>query len=288
MTKHQIKKIDSGIRLDNYLLKKHEKMSRSYIKKLIDGKKIHVNGIMSVKSGYKVREGDQVIIDINMDQLVHPKFITLPILYEDNDCIVIDKPEGVLTHSKGEINDEPTVATFIANKLDGLSGNRGGIVHRLDRATSGVIICAKNEKTLKLLQKQFSERKVSKKYIAVAKSGISPKQAVIDIPIGRSTSNPKLFEATSSGKSAQTEYKVIDEGSDYCLVELKPRTGRTHQLRIHLKYLGYPILGDEFYGGKPDKRLFLHAVSLEIKLPNGEKKNYKSNLPKEFHEKIKE
>ncbi len=278
---------DAGKRLDSFLTATIDELNRSSVDKLIDNSSVKVNRKTQTKAGYKLKVDDQIEINIDIKEVITPQKVDLPVIYEDENCIVIDKPEGILTHSKGEANNEPTVATFIANKLSGLSGNRGGIVHRLDRATSGVIICAKNEETLKFLQKQFSERKVTKKYIEITKSGISPKQAVIDIPIGRSTSNPKLFETTASGKPAQTEYNVLNENSEHCLVELKPRTGRTHQLRVHLKYLGFPILGDDFYGGRPSKRLFLHAVSLELRLPGGEKKRFESKLPTEFSEIMK-
>jgi 23S rRNA pseudouridine1911/1915/1917 synthase len=257
-------------------------LNRSTIQKLIQGGDITVNSA-TVKTGYKLRLGD--ILEINYAPTTQESIATieLPILYEDDDCIVINKPVGLLTHSKGAFNPEPTIATFIASKLTGLVGDRAGIVHRLDRATSGVIICAKNPEALSWLQKQFAQRRTKKTYYAAIEGQLEPKQAIIDMPIERNPKSPKRFRVGRAGKSAQTAYKVIKTNGAYSLVELKPVTGRTHQIRVHLKQLGHPIVGDVLYDGKEYERLMLHAASLELTLPNRERKVFSARVPSEFN-----
>jgi 23S rRNA pseudouridine1911/1915/1917 synthase len=218
-----------------------------------------------------------------------PEEIDLPILYQDKNVIVIDKPAGVLTHSKGSMSTEGTVASFISPLINSyeLLGNRAGIVHRLDRATSGVIITAKNAETMKYLQKQFSQRKTKKTYFAIVEGWPEPESALIDAPIERNPKKPQSFRVGSSGKTAQTEYKTIKKieknGQKYALLELKPVTGRTHQLRVHLTYTKHPIVGDSVYAKAGDK-MYLHAYSLEITLPGGERKVFEATLPKIFKE----
>jgi RluA family pseudouridine synthase len=185
-------------------------------------------------------------------------------------------------HSKGAFNPEATVATFLQKYITDMEGERAGIVHRLDRATSGVIICAKTQDALSWLQKQFSQRKVKKTYMAIAMGGFQQKHAIIDMPIERNPKKPQTFRTGVNGKPAITEYEVVDSNKDMNLIKLSPQTGRTHQLRVHLSQLGHPILGDKFYGGPPAKRLFLHAQQLEITLPSRERKVFSSPLPQIF------
>ncbi len=274
----------AGTRLDAAVAKKYQDLSRGAVQKLCDQNLVKVNDQIC-KPSDKLQIGDKVAVDYSKSK---PGPIKLPVIFEDKDCLVIDKPPGVLTHSKGQFNPEPTVATFISDYLEGLSGDRAGIVHRLDRATSGLIICAKNEPALKWLQKQFSQRKTKKIYYAIV-SGI-PKlsEALIDMPIERNPKHPQTFRTGPQGKTAQTNYKTIKQftyqSNPYSLVELRPFTGRTHQLRVHLAKIGHPILGDILYGGENFKRMMLHANELEITLPSRERKIFKSNLPKEFQQ----
>lgn len=256
-------------------------LSRSSVQKLIEQGKILVNSNQE-KTGYKLKTGDVVSIDFDEQELQHIPKIELPIIYEDNDCIVIDKPVGVLSHSKGAFNPEPTVASFIANNLSNLSGDRAGIVHRLDRATSGIMICAKNPQSQAWLQKQFANRKVKKTYQAVIKTGLKPSSALIDMPIERNPKIPKQYRVGTNGKTAKTNYQIIKDNEIYCLLKLEPETGRTHQLRVHLNQLGFPIVGDQLYGGMDYDRMLLHATELEIIMPNKSKMVFKSTLPSEF------
>ena len=267
-------------RLDAYLSEHIPQVSRSFLQNLIDKGTIKVNGAMQ-KTGYKLRANDTIEIDYDFTVLEQEK-IDLPILYEDEDCIVVNKPLGVLSHSKGAFNPEGTVGSFIRPKLKDLEGDRAGIVHRLDRATSGVIIAAKDATALSWLQKQFSQRKVKKTYYAVIKGAPKLKKAVIEVAIERNPRDPKTFRPGSRGKPATTEYEVIEEGPTYSLVKLMPKTGRTHQLRVHLKYLGHPIVGDTIYDGESAERLFLHAQQLEITLPNRTRSTFEAPLPPEF------
>lgn len=275
-----------GERLDKAVSSLFPEYSRSAIEKLIESEDIQVNNI-ATKTKYKLREGDEVTLNFGeLDREVDE--IELPIVYEDENVVVINKPVGILSHSKGVFNKEGTVATWLKQHTGGAgdfwSTNRAGIVHRLDRATSGIMICAKNEATFSHLGKQFSERNVKKTYLAVV-SGTMPEDAgKIDIPIERNPKKPATFRAGINGKTAQTDFNVVKTNSTHSLVELSPKTGRTHQLRVHLAYLKRPIVGDEFYNGEKAERLMLHAAKLEITLPGGIRIVFESPLPKVFNQ----
>lgn len=273
--------VEESSRIDG-VIAKHLKASRSFVKVLLDQGKVNVNEATIYKPSFKVHHGD--VVYLNFEPLIDLDIpeINLEILYEDDDCLVVVKPEGVLTHSKGVFNPEATVSTFIRTRTTGMNDNRGGIVHRLDRVTSGLLICAKNEKALTWLQKQFSERKVKKTYIAVVEGTMDPLKALIDLPIERNPKKPQTFRVGANGKAAKTTYEVVGSNDTYSLLQLTPETGRTHQLRVHLAYLGHPILGDLFYGGTPANRVYLHAYELEITLPNKTRKTFVCPIPKQF------
>jgi 23S rRNA pseudouridine1911/1915/1917 synthase len=279
--------ISRAPRLDIKVVEMVPQLSRAYVLKLIDDGKVTVDGVVATKGGQKVRGHEEIIVDYDAELLAQIPDITLPILYEDDDCLVINKPAGVLTHSKGVFNPEASVSSFVTSHIVGdseVSGNRAGIVHRLDRATSGVIICAKDAKSLIWLQKQFSLRKVQKTYHAIVTGQMDPPEAVIDMPIERNPKKPQMFRVGAGGKSAVTSYKVLRSTDKYSLLELKPQTGRTHQLRVHLLYQKHPIVGDTFYDGEPAERLYLHASALEITLPNRTHHVFTAPLPKVFTE----
>lgn len=257
-------------------------LSRAYIHKLFENGRITVND-QEAKAGYRLREGDSLHIDFDVDELETTEEIELPILYEDKDVLVIDKPAGVISHARGRFWNEPSVASFIRQKTS-QEGERAGIVHRLDRVTSGVMICAKNSEALAFLQKQFSDRKVRKTYIAIVKGHMKDREAIIDMPIGRNPHKPQTFHATEIGKPARTKYKVIRSLEGHDVVELEPETGRTHQIRVHLLEVGHSIVGDHLYGGEKASRLYLHANTLTLKLPNSQKTIFTSPLPEEFAE----
>lgn len=274
--------ISRAERLDIYVIKQYPNFSRSFAVRLIEEGKVIVNGEPQLKAGYKLRKDDQILVNyVEAEQEPIPE-IELEVLYEDEDCVVINKPVGLLTHSKGLFNPEPTVSTWLRSRMSAMSGDRAGIVHRLDRATSGVMICAKKPEALGQLQKQFSLRKVKKSYIAVIEGEMAEPEAIIDMPIERNPKKPQTFRVGSNGKSAVTAYKTIKTGNGLSMLELKPTTGRTHQLRVHLENLGHPIYGDTFYAGKAADRLYLHAKSLEITLPNRQRKTFTVPTPEEF------
>jgi len=278
----QINSEDAGLRLDQFAARQLPMLSRAYVQKLCDEELILINGHPG-KPGYKLREGDNVTITYDVSSAGKVDDIDLPILYQDDDVIVINKPAGVLTHALGKHGSEASVASFLRGKVSGLTGDRAGIVHRLDRATSGVIVGAKSQAALSWLQKQFAQRKVKKTYVAIVKGHLKQPEAIIDMPIERNPKAPAMFRVGSNGKSATTHYKVLEANEHYSLVELRPTTGRTHQLRVHLAHIGHPIVGDPLYGGgKYGDRLYLHALSLEITLPNRKRQVFVAPLPDEF------
>lgn len=275
------------MRLDQKIVELHPRVTRSFVTKLIVDGKVTVNDEVITKAGYKLKGADKIAVDYDVEASKIIPEIELPVLYEDDDCVVIDKPLGLLTHSKGAFNPEATVATWLAGKITDIEpSERAGIVHRLDRATSGVMICAKTSEALSWLQKQFAQRRTKKTYYAVIKGVLKPEAAIIDMAIERNPKKPQTFRVGSNGKPAQTTYKTLESNGAYSLVELKPITGRTHQLRVHLAHQGHPIVGDVFYNGEPADRLYLHAHELELTLPNRERKVFTSPVPKVFIEKV--
>lgn len=282
------------MRLDVYAAEYWPEHSRSTWQKYIEKGLVKVNGKIIYSTKYLLDEDDVVTIDA----LPKPQSATqiLPVLYEDNNVIVIDKPVGVLTHAKGAVADEFTVADFIKSRTHSndeafMNSNRTGIVHRLDRATSGILIAAKNPETQTLLQKQFANRKAHKTYQAIVEKAPKLPIAKIDLPIGRNPKKPSSFRIDAKGKPAITNYettKILKSGA--ALLELKPVTGRTHQLRVHLAHIGSPILGDSLYGsGKVGQRMFLHAKSLEITIPGKDGNRrviFEAPLPNDFKTKL--
>ena len=272
-------------RLDIVLAKQYPEYSRSLIQKLIKEGRVKVNGFCLKKPSIDVFESAEIKLDLTNLHKEKSK-IDVDVIYEDENLVVVNKPSGILTHSKGAYNPETALADWLKLRKNydfAEDNDRGGIVHRLDRATSGVIICAKNSKTLGYLQKQFSSRETKKTYVAIIEGHLKNDEALIDIPIGRNPKDPKMFRPDPNGKSAQTFYKVLASNNKYSMLELKPVTGRTHQLRVHLKHLGHPIVGDDFYGGKKASRLMLHAQSLEINIPDNINKTFSAILPEEFN-----
>lgn len=273
-------------RLDQLLAEQFPHLSRSTWQKHIKAGHVSVNGTVMMSSKHDVTESDQITTSIpDATDFSHHE---LPIIYMDVNVIVVNKPIGMLTHSKGALNDEFTVADFFRRYTTwGLETNRPGIVHRLDRDTSGLIIGARNAETAQLLQKQFADRKTKKTYIAVIDGHLKQSAAKIDLPIGRNPSVPSTFRVDAKGKSAVTDYLVIDVTPTKSLVELRPMTGRTHQLRVHMAYLNTPIHGDRVYGKAAD-RLYLHAFRLEVTIPKGDRRVFEAPVPPAFTEDFSE
>ncbi len=272
-------------RLDHYLAEQYADISRAFLQKLCNTEQVLVNG-KPEKSGYKLKLTDKVTVLYDMAGIEKIADIDLPVIYQDDDILVISKPAGVISHARGKYWNEPSVASFIRQTTN-QTGDRVGIVHRLDRATSGVMICAKTQDAMVFLQTQFAERKVKKIYQAVVVGHIEPKQAIIDMPIERNPKAPSTFRVGPNGKVAQTAYKVTDSSENYDLIQLEPKTGRTHQLRVHMANQGHPIVGDTLYNGEPAERLLLHAGELTIELPSGKLMTFSVPIPSEFEEYLK-
>lgn len=256
------------IRLDMALLEQYPYYSRATIQKFIKSGRATVNKETVLKPNYIIEENDELYLEEpERKQGEKP-----PVIYEDENVIVFDKPAGMLSIKKGEYTEEPAVEDF------------GEIVHRLDRDTSGVVIVAKSAEVKGFLQKQFQERKTHKTYYAVVCGHPKEQHAIISIPLARNLKRPTTFMPDKDGREAITEYKVIDQNDKLSLVELKPKTGRTHQLRIHMAQINTPILGDKVYNPKSPKaeRMFLHAAALEITIPGGKRMTFTAPVPEEF------
>ena len=255
-------------------------VSRSLWQKYIKAGHISVNQRVVTTPKFEVDETDEIAVKLPEQEQASAK---LPILYEDDDVIVVNKPSGLLTHAKGGLSTEPTVAEIIRPKTSFASGtDRPGIVHRLDRDTSGVLIIAKTTEAAAHLQRQFAQRTAKKTYLAMTNGVPKLAAAKIDMPIGRNPAAPSTFRVDPNGKPAQTDYQVLAVADTKALIELKPTTGRTHQLRVHMAHLNTPILGDRVYGKPNTSRLMLHAHQLEITLPSGERRTFEAAIPEEF------
>jgi 23S rRNA pseudouridine1911/1915/1917 synthase len=279
---------DEGKRLDLFLSSKLSEFTRSKIQKLIKEKKVSVSGRFE-KSGYKVKKGEriEVIIPEKVESGIIPENIPIRILYEDEDIVVIDKPSGMVVHPGAGVERGTIVNALLFHRPEIAnvgSEKRPGIVHRLDKETSGVMVVAKNDFSYHFLQKEFKDRRVKKEYIAVVKCNLKVKKGVIELPIGRDKRDrTKISIRTKKPKEAYTEYEVIREINDLKILSVKPATGRTHQIRVHLKAIGCPILGDKKYGGHPHKRLALHSYSLAFIHPStGKEIKFVSPLPSDF------
>lgn len=291
-----VNEVNEKIRLDAYISKQMQDLSRSMIQKLLEGNKINVNG-KSEKPAYKVQNGD--IIEINIEEPKEVKIeaqdIPLDIIYEDEDILVVNKQKGLVVHPANGNPDGTLVNAVMAHCKDSLSGIGGelrpGIVHRLDKDTSGLLIIAKNDKAHIQMSNQIKNREVKKTYIALVRGTIAENEATINMPIGRSTKDRKKMAVTKSGKEAVTHFKVLnryttDKGS-YTLLEIKIDTGRTHQIRVHMAEIGHPVIGDVVYSnGKNEfgvEGQCLHAKRLEFTHPiTGKEMKLEAPLPEYF------
>ncbi len=272
-----------GKRLDMALKEALPEMSRAQLQRLIKEGQILVNG-RSAKSSLKL-EGDEhirITLPPPVETGLVPWDTPLDIRYEDDDILVINKEAGIVVHPSAGHEQYTLVNAVLAHcPVLPVIGNekRPGIVHRLDKDTSGLIIVAKNERALRIMQSQFRKRTISKVYLALTAGQLQPPAAIIDAPIGRDPRNRKRMSVIPPGSSAslnarpsQTQYAAITTYDEYTLVECRPRTGRTHQIRVHLAYVGYPIAGDTIYGRRKRqlglKRHFLHATELTFQRPS--------------------
>lgn len=292
-----VKKEQENNRIDVYLSKAKEDISRVTIQRLISEEKVLVNG-KKTKSSYKVQENDKITLEEDEPKEVSIKAQEIPIeiIYEDNDIIVVNKPKGMVVHPANGNPDGTLVNAIMAickGSLSGIGGEiRPGIVHRLDKDTSGILIVAKNDKAHINLSEQIKNHEVQKTYIALVKGIVKENEATINMPIGRSTKDRKKMAVNKNGKNAITHFKVLKRYKNYTLLEVRIETGRTHQIRVHLTQIGYPIVGDTTYSnGKNEwgvQGQCLHAKSLKFKHPITGKEMYlEAELPEYFQKILK-
>ena len=267
---------ESGKRLDSYIATIDENITRTHAQKLIEDGNILVNG-KKAKVSYKTQENDKILVEIPEPKQIELKAQDIPIeiIYEDNDIIVVNKPKGMVVHPANGNPDGTLVNAIMAICKDSLSGIGGeirpGIVHRIDKDTSGLLIVAKNDNAHVKMSEQIKNHEVKKTYIALVRGVFKENEATIDMPIGRSTSDRKKMAVNKNGKNAITHIKVLKRFDKYTLLKVNIETGRTHQIRVHLSHIGYPIVGDYTYSnGKNEFDVIgqcLHAQKLEFKHP---------------------
>ena len=281
-----------NMRLDAYISSKEENMSRTNIQRLIEEGNVLVNE-KKEKPSYKIQLNDN--IEINMpapkEVDIKPQDISIDIVYEDDDIVVVNKPKGLVVHPANGNPDGTLVNAIMAkckSSLSGIGGElRPGIVHRLDKDTSGLLIIAKNDKAHINMSEQIKNRNVKKIYIALVKGIVKENEATINMPIGRSTKDRKKMAVRKDGKEAVTHFRVIKRYDKYTLLELKIDTGRTHQIRVHMAEIGHPVVGDMVYSnGKNEfgvEGQMLHAKSLDFKHPiTGKEMHVEAELPEYF------
>ena len=281
-------------RLDSYISKSNLDLSRSMVQKLIKENRILVNGKVE-KESYKIKINDKITIQIEepKSSKLEAQDIPLDIIYEDNDIIVINKPKGMVVHPGNGNPDNTLVNAVLAHckgSLSGIGGEiRPGIVHRIDKDTSGLIIVAKNDKSHINLSEQIKNHEVTKIYTALVKGNIVENEATIDMPIGRDKNDRKKMCVTRDGKEAVSHIKVIKRYGNYTLIRVKIDTGRTHQIRVHMAKIGHPVVGDEVYSsGKNEfgvKGQMLHSTILKFKHPISRKEiMLEAPLPQYFED----
>lgn len=283
----------AGQRIDKYIAVEVSDLSRSLVQKLIEEGLVTVNGAVT-KASYRIGTGDDILIRVpppkEVELVAEP--IPLDIVYEDQDVIVVNKPAGMVVHPAYGHRSGTLVNAVLAHcpELAGLNGTqRPGIVHRLDKDTSGLIVVAKNKATKQSLQRQFKRREVEKLYLVLVERRLEPERGIIEAPIGRDPKRRKRMAVVSGGREARTEYQVLERFPRHTLVEVKPKTGRTHQVRVHFSSIGHPVAGDRIYGFRKQrlelKRQFLHAQTLGFKLPSsGRYVEFTAELPGDLKE----
>ena len=285
---------DGGTRLDKLIPELDANISRMRAQKLIEEEKVLVNG-KKEKTSYKVKNNDKIEIEYNepKESKLKPENIPLDVIYEDNDIIIINKEKGMVVHP-GNGNPDGTLANAILAKcrdsLSGIGGEiRPGIVHRIDKDTSGIIIIAKNDKSHFNISEQIKKHETTKTYLALVRGVIKENEATINMPIARNKSDRKKMAVDKDGKEAITHFKVLKRFNGYTYLEIIIETGRTHQIRVHLSKIGFPIVGDDTYSNGKNpfgvRGQMLHAYKIRFKHPTtGKEVEYMAELPKYFKE----
>jgi len=280
---------EGDARLDKYVCARHSELSRTQVQKLIAAGNITVNG-KPAKPGLRLNVGDKIELNIppTPPQELKPEAIPLKIIYEDEDLLAVDKPAGLTVHPAPGHPAHTLINAILAHfphLADIGDSLRPGVVHRLDKDTSGVMLVAKNSIAQTDLAKQFKSHSVTKAYLALVKGKLEPENGIIEADIGRDPRNRKKMAVVAEGREARTEYRVVKYIGGYTLLEVMPETGRTHQIRVHLAAIGFPVVGDKIYGVKAPflTRQFLHACRLGFKLPStGQYIEFESELPEDL------
>lgn len=297
----QVRDLESSQRLDKYVAANYGDLTRSYFQKLAKEGYVKVNG-KQVKASYNVQNGDNISI-IMKDAKVElkPKDIPLSIVFEDENILIIDKPANMVVHqgANGSHLEDSLVNAllyYLKNNLSSINGvKRPGIIHRLDKDTSGLLVVAKNNAAHAYLSDLFMNKNIKKEYVTLVKGQIKHKKGIIKAPIGRDNKDRKKMAIVNehAGKMAETHYEVTEQFTDSALLKVNLITGRTHQIRVHFASIGHPVIGDKTYGDKSinkiykDKyglnRQFLHAIKLTFRLPGNKKETeFESSLPIDF------
>ena len=285
-------KFSKNQRLDAYLAEEYPQFSRSFLKSLIEQEHITLNGERT-KAGTKVKEGDEIVLRLPEVEgtSVAPQDIPLEIVYQDSDIAVINKPQGMVTHPAPGNYDETLVNAILYHigDLSGINGElRPGIVHRLDKDTSGLLVIAKNDAAHKALSEQIADKKARRIYWALVYGNIKANDGVVDTLIGRDPRDrKKMAVLKAGGREAVTRYRILERYGEYTLVECELETGRTHQIRVHMKHIGHPVAGDPVYSRQKDRfglsGQLLHARKLELTHPRtGERMIFEAPLPEYF------
>ena len=285
-SEHSITVGEGELRLDQFLAQRDLGLTRSRLRQLIDEGRVKVNGTV-VKPAHRVRSGDRVLVSVPPPRpsVAVPQDVPLTVVYQDAELVVIDKPAGLAAHPGPGHPDRTLVNGLLAlcPDIQGIGGEiRPGIVHRLDKDTSGLMIAAKTQAAHHDLSRQIKDRLVQKGYLALVEGIPSPESGVIDVPIGRDPRHRTRMAVTADGRESRTGYRLLERAGQYSLLELQLYTGRTHQARVHLAWLGHPILGDAVYGKRSPllPRHFLHAHRLAFTHPaTGEPLEFRSPLP---------
>lgn len=286
-----------GARLDQALVTLLPALSRAQIKRLIQAAAVTVNGEPR-KPAYRVAVGDRltVVLPEAEGPTIRPEPIPLALVYEDEHLLALDKPAGMVVHPGAGHESGTLVNALLARYPDiaDVGGvGRAGIVHRLDKDTSGLLLVARDDETHTALQRQFKRRQVSKIYLALVEERVEPREGIIEAALGRSKHERKHITVLRSGRPAITQYRVVETFRNYTLLEVRPHTGRTHQIRVHLAWMGYPVVGDRVYGRKRQpllpNRHFLHAQRISFTHPfTGKEMDLVAPLPRELEEVLKQ
>lgn len=286
-----------GKRLDQYVSQEVEQLSRVLAADLIKNGQIRIEG-RKVKASHRVKKGDLISVHIPPPQEVEltPQDIPLTVVYEDQDLVIIDKPQGMVVHPAHGNWDQTLVNAllFQVQDLSGINGElRPGIVHRLDKDTSGLLVVAKNDRSHRHLAEQIKTHSFTREYTALVHGQVRENQGIIEAPIGRDPRDRKKMAVVAGGRPSITGYQVLERFANYTLVRCRLETGRTHQIRVHMSYLGYPVVGDPLYGPRKNQwglnKQLLHASLLTIEHPaTGEVMTFQSPLPEYFDSILKE